>query len=118
MRDSNHAPTNGGLEGGTWTGETRDEEEDGGNREEEKGGRTKGLWEMGTHDSRKAGDVLDDILHNGRNMMKLEAMVQMGDARALMDCLVMKVDADGLLIDTRESGEDEAGKVVYGWDVL
>ena len=45
-------------------------------------------------------------------------MVQAGDARALMDCLVMKVDADGLLIDTRESGEDEAGRVVYGWDVL
>ena len=81
-------------------------------------GQTKGLWEMGTHDSRKAGDVLDDILHNGRNMTKLETMVPAGDARTLMDCLVIKIDADGLLIDTKESGEDEAGKVVYGWDVL
>ena len=73
---------------------------------------------MGTYDSRKAGDVLNDILHNGRNMMKLEAMAQAGELWTLMDCLVMKIDADGLLIDTRESGEDEAGKVVYGWDVL
>ena len=69
---------------------------------------------MGTHDSRKAGDVLDDILHNGRNMTKLDTMVPAGDARTLMHCLVMKIDADGLLIDTRESGEDEAGKVVCG----
>ena len=73
---------------------------------------------MGTYDSRKAGDVLDDILYNSRNMVKLEAMVHVGDARTLMDCLVMKIDTDGLLIDTRESGEDETGKVVYGWDIL
>ena len=73
---------------------------------------------MGTYDSRKIGDVLNDILHNGRNMVKLEAMAHAGEARTLMDCLVMKIDADGLLIDTKESGEDETGKVVYGWEVL
>ena len=50
--------------------------------------------------------------------MKLEAMAHAGDARTLMDCLVMKIDADGLMIDTRESREYEARKVVYGWDVL
>ena len=76
MRDSKHAPTNGGLEEETWTGEARGEEEDAENAREEKRERTKVLWEMGTHDSRKAGDVLDDILHNGRNMMKLETMAQ------------------------------------------
>ena len=73
---------------------------------------------MGTRDSRKAENVLNNILYNGRNMMKLKAMVQAGDARALMDCLVMKIDIDGLLIDTKESGEDKAGRVVYGWDLL
>ena len=73
---------------------------------------------MGTRDSRKAENVLNNILYNGRNMMKLKAMVQAGDALALMDCLVMKIDTDGLLIDTKESGEDEAGRVVYGWDLV
>ena len=58
--------------------------------------------------------MLDDILHNGRNMVTLETIVHVGEARTLMDCLVMKIDADGLLIDTRESEEDENGKVVYG----
>ena len=81
---------------------------------EEKDGGVKDLQEIGTYNSRKAGDVLDDILYNGRNMVKLEAMVHMGEARMLMDCLVMNIDADRLLIDTRESGEDETGKVVYG----
>ena len=104
LRDSKQAPTNDRLAGGMCTGEAKDEEGDAGNTGEGKGSRTKGLWEMGTHDSRKAGDVLDDILHNGRKMMKLETVVQAGDARTLMDCLVMKIDADGLLIDTRESG--------------
>ena len=69
LRGSKHAPTKGRLDEGTRTGEARDQEGDRGNKEGEKGGRTKGLWEMGTHDSRKAGDVLKDILHNGRNMM-------------------------------------------------
>lgn len=69
---------------------------------------------MGTYDSRKAGDVLNDMLHNDRNMLKLAAMVQVGDARTLMDCLVMKIHADGLLIDTRESKEDKVGNLVYG----
>ena len=62
--------------------------------------------------------MLDDILHNGRNMVTLETIVHVGEARTLINCLVMKIDADGLLIDTRESEEDENGKVVYGWDVL
>ena len=96
----------------------RDEEGGDGNLKRKKEKSVKGLWEMGTYDSRKAGDVLDDILHNVRNMVKLETMAHAGEARTLMDCLVMKIDADGLLIDTREAGEDEAGKAVYGWDVL
>ena len=37
-------------------------------------GRAKGLWEMGTRDSRKAGDLLNNILHNRRNIVKLETM--------------------------------------------
>ena len=118
LRYSKHAPTNDRLGGETWTAEGRDEEGGTGNLKGEKEERTKGLWEMGTYDSRKAGDVLDDILHNGRNMIRLEPMAQVGDARTLMDYLIIKIDADGLLIDTRESGEDEAGKVVYGWGVL
>ena len=118
LRDSKHAPTNVRLDGGTWTGEARNEESSMGNQGEKKEGKARGLWEMGIYDSRKAGDVLGDILYNGRHMMKLEAMAQAEDARALMDCLVLKIDMDGVLLDTRESGEDEAGKVVYGWGVL
>ena len=118
LRDSKHASTNDQLGGETWTGEAREEESGAVNPKKEKERSTNGLWEMGTYDSRKAGDVLDDILHNGRNMMKLEAMAHVGEARTLMDYLVMNIDADGLLVDTREAGEDEAGKVVYGWDIL
>ena len=113
LRDSKHAPTNDRLGGETWTGETREEESGVVNPKREKEKSTKSLWEMGIYDSRKAGDVLDDILHNRRNMMKMEAMAHVGEARTLKDCLVMKIDVDGLLIDTREAGEDEAGKVVY-----
>ena len=63
LRDSKHAPTNVRLDGEAWTGEARDEESGARTHREEKEGKAKGLWEMGTHDSRKAGDVLDDILH-------------------------------------------------------
>ena len=73
---------------------------------------------MGTRDSRKAGEVLDDILHNERNIMKLEAMELVEEERALMDYLVLKVVTDGVLIDTREAEEDEAGGIIYGWDPL
>ena len=59
------------------------------------------------------GEVLNDILHNARNMVKLETMAGVGDARTLMDCLVMKIDVDGLLIDTRGYEEDETGRFVY-----
>ena len=118
LRDSRHAPSDIRLGGESWTGEAGDEKEDSGTLGETREGRAKGLWEMGTRDSRKAGEVLDDILYNGRNIVKLQTMVQVGEAQTLMDCLVLKVDADGLLIDTRESEEDEAGRVIYGWDVL
>ena len=81
LRDSKHASTNDWLDGETWIGEARDEKRGAGNPREEKEGRTTGLWEIGTYDRRKVGHVLDDILHNGRNMMKLESMVQVGDAQ-------------------------------------
>ena len=51
-------------------------------------------------------------------MLKLGTMEQVGDINTLIDCLVMKIDTDGLLLDTRESEEDEAGRVIYGWDAL
>ena len=53
------------------------------------------------------------MLHNGRNMLKLGTMKQVGDVRTMMDCLIMKIDPDGLLLDTSESEEDEAGRVIY-----
>ena len=36
----------------------------------------------------------------------------------MMSCLVVKIDVDGLLIDTRESDGVMKGTVIYGWDAL
>ena len=114
LSDSRHAPSDMRRGGESWTGEAGDEKGNPSTLGETRDGRAKGLWEMGMRDSRKAGDVLNDILHNGRNIVKLETMGQGGEARTLMDCLVMKVDADGLLINTRESEEDEDEGITYG----
>ena len=35
-----------------------------------------------------------------------------------MNCLEVKIDADGILIDTRESEVRDNGEIVYGWDAL
>ena len=57
---------------------------------------------------------MEDILSNGRKMTELGTTEQVGKATMLISCLVVKIDADGLLIDTRESDVDEQGKVVCG----
>ena len=73
---------------------------------------------MGTFNSRKVGEVLEDMVWNRRNKVKLVTMEHVRNVKMVIDCLVMKVDADGLLLDTGESKKDENGKLIYGWDTL
>ena len=106
LQGSKHAPSQGHRIGERTSGPERrvgDGAEAGDTDEEEGEG---DLKRMGMSDRRKAGEVLEDILSNGRNLVELEAMRQVGKDKTLMSCLQVNIDVHGLLIDIRESEVD------------
>lgn len=118
MKGSKHAPESevGGERGAPRREKGKREQQD--IRELDEGIADRDLQRLRLSDNRKAAEVLEHILSNQRKMIELETTEPVGKAKTLMSCLVVKINADRLLIDTRESDVDKKGTVVYGWDAI
>jgi hypothetical protein len=70
------------------------------------------------YDSRHTLDVLQNMVDNGNLLKEITSAGNGSDEDNLARCIELKIDADGIMLEVRESRTREEGGTLGGWDVM